>query len=668
MADLLTIPSLAAKIGFSLVLGNGPSNDVVVAVGEMAKFTAVTNGKMITAVWEGHPIAGDSFCAKAELTQCDGVIEWGFSYSGQSSTCDVVSVSFPVVVRERTDETRILYPPALGPGRIFRPQWAKAKPDEKVQESRLGVPSFQFTALLTPGERSFYLDTRDTSNCARQFIYANGWEPGTIELSHLVPVPLDEKSRKAWRIPYRGTMRLFYGGWYEAASIYRPWARKQRWYLNALGRPHAPLENIAIWFWNRGRADSVLPVVERFQEMSGVPVALDWYWWHAIPYDMCYPNYWPPRDGEEIFAQACRRLAEKGIFAQVYMNGQSWDMDDPSWKEGGVEEVKMNRDGSWRAIAFNCYSGHRLSYVCGEAPRFQAKIRSHVCKLRKAGLPSVYLDEISCTAQGVCYNPRHSHVPGDPHAMVPGYRKYLADVRRENPGILLSSEEFSEAYMDVFDSLITLFGCYERFAGAGAPMIEEVPVVPALYHGAVAMFGAYTMVDGIPPWDPKWPPEGKWDKEEFWPAKFPDQFAVEFGRSVVWGMQPTVHHFRYGLYDDERYSGSVRLMVDTARFYHANRDVLYHGEMLAPGKMRCETDAVDFMVRKTYAKKGVYDVVNQPALPTVMHSVWRNAKGEKSVVLYNWSRAERSFALTTEGVTIEGTIPPRSWRRMSIDK
>ena len=109
-------------------------------------------------------------------------------------------------------------------------------------------------------------------------------------------------------------------------------------------------------------------------------------------------------------------------------------------------------------------------------------------------------------------------------------------------------------------------------------------------------------------------------------------------------------------------------MVDTARFYHANRDVLYHGEMLAPGRMRCETDAVDFMVRKTYAKKGVYDVVNQPALPTVMHSVWRNAKGEKSVVLYNWSRAERSFALTTEGVTIEGTIPPRSWRRMSIDK
>ncbi|MBR2305601.1 MAG: hypothetical protein IKA48_00065 [Fibrobacter sp.] len=204
MADLLAIPSLAAKIGFSLVLGNGPSNDVVVAAGEMAKFAAVTNGKMITAVWEGHPIAGDSFCAKAELTQCDGVIEWGFSYSGQSSTCDVVSVSFPVVVRERTDETRILYPPALGPGRIFKPQWAKAKTDEKVQESRLGVPSFQFTALLTPGERSFYLDTRDTSNCARQFIYVNGGEPGTIELSHLVPVPLDEKSRKLGVSPIEG--------------------------------------------------------------------------------------------------------------------------------------------------------------------------------------------------------------------------------------------------------------------------------------------------------------------------------------------------------------------------------------------------------------------------------------------------------------------------------
>ncbi len=662
MTNLLSIAALGAKIGFSLALGDAQGGRATVSAADMDSFSVATNGAVIVATWHGHPVAGDGFTATAHLREVDGAWQWDFAYGGQTSAYDVETVSFPEVTLARTDETRILYPPALGPGRLFRPDWPKAKPGEQVQESRLGVPSFQFTALFTPGARPFYFDTRDTRCCARQFAYRNGRAPHTLELALKTPVPLDGKSRAAWRMPYSGTMRLFDGNWYDAAQIYKPWARRQWWHVNAKKRDLGPLRDIGIWFWNRGEADKVVAVVERFKALAGVPVALDWYWWHAIPYDMCYPNYWPPRDGVEKFTDACRRLAAEGIFAQVYMNGQSWDMDDPSWAEGGVADVKMNRDGTWRAIAFNCYSGHRLAYVCGEAPHFQSRIRAHARNLRAAGLPSLYLDEISCTAQGICFNPKHAHAPGDPHAMVPGYRAYLDAVRRDNPGMMLSSEEFSEAYMDKFESLITLFGCYERFAGGGAPTIEEVPVVPALYHGDFAAFGAYTMVDGIPPWDPKWPADGKWDKEEFWPGKFPDQFAIEFTRSVVWGMQPTVHHFRLHLYDDPRYAGSVRLMVETARFYHAHREWLFDGEMLAPGHMACATQAVEFMCRKTYAKKGEYAVVRQPALPTVMHSVWRAPNGRVAAVLFNWSRVPREFRLEAPDISAAGTLPPRTWQ------
>lgn len=665
MTNLLYIADLAVRLGFSLSLGNATGEKVRIGAECMDSFSAVTNGNIVAVRWKGHPIAGPGFEAHARLMKDGASWTWSFAYSGQSATQDVEEVSFPEVTCARSDETRILYPPALGPGRIFRPDWAKAEPGVRVQESRLGVPSFQFTAIFTPETDAFYLDTRDTSSCARQFVYENGAEAGTVWLRLLTPVPLTAETKKRWTLPYSGTMRRFRGGWYEAAQIYRPWAQEQRWYRDAKARRNPKLENLGFWFWNRGAAEKVAAVVERFQRDSGVPVALDWYWWHGIPYDMCYPNYWPPRDGEAKFAATCRRLNAKGILTQVYMNGQSWDMDDPSWTdERGIDEMKMNRDGTWRAIAFNTYSGHRLTYVCGEAPRFQGKIRTIAKNLRAAGLESLYLDEISCTAQGVCYNPKHAHVPGDPHEMVRDYRKYVEAVRRDNPGMLLSSEEFSEAYMDLFDSLITLFGCYERFTGSGAPAIEEVPVVPALYHGTVAMFGSYAMVDGIPPWDPKWPPEGKWDREEFWPGLFPDQFAVELTRSVVWGMQPTVHHFRTNLFDDPRYEASYRLMIDTARFYHANRDILYYGEMLSPGTLACRVQAVDFMCRKTYAKKGKYDVVREPALPTVFHSVWRAADGRVAAVVFNWSREAQDYDLWTPDIAAKGTLPPRTWRRI----
>jgi len=662
MTGLLRLADLAVRLGFSLTLGTATGEKETVRAEDMRILSVVTNGPSLVATWKGHPLAGDDFTATARLKQSDGAWTWSFSYSGQTATQDVETVSFPEVTCAQADETRFLYPPALGPGRIFRPDWEKAKPGERVQESRLGVPSFQFTSVFTPGEGAFYLDARDTDCCARQFVYEKGTAPGTMRVCLRTPVPLTREATRAWPVPFGGTMRRFRGGWYEAASVYRPWAQKQERYRKAKARRNPSLENLGFWFWNRGAADKVAAVVERFQRLSGVPVALDWYWWHDIPYDMCYPNYWPPRDGEARFAATCRRLAEKGILTQVYMNGQSWDMDDPSWKdENGLDEMKLNRDGTWRAIAFNTYSGHRLTYVCGESPRFQGKIRAIAKKLRAAGLQSLYLDEISCTAHGVCYHPKHAHVPGDPHAMVRDYRRYVESVRRDNPGLLLSSEEFSEAYMDLFDSLITLFGCYERFTGSGAPAVEEVPVVPALYHGAFAMFGAYTMADGIPPWDPKWPPEGKWDHEEFWPAKFPDQFAVELTRSVVWGMQPTVHHFRLPLYDDPRHAANVKLMVDTARFYHAHRDYLYFGEMLSPGTLACRRQPVDFMCRKTYAKKGQYDVVRQPALPTVMRSVWRAEDGRVAAVLFNWSREPQDYDLRTPDVASRGVLPPRTW-------
>lgn len=55
------------------------------------------------------------------------------------------------------------------------------------------------------------------------------------------------------------------------------------------------------------------------------------------------------------------------------------------------------------------------------------------------------------------------------------------------------------------------------------------------------------------------------------------------------------------------------------------------GEMLDPGTMECASRKVDFLIRGVYAAEGSYRVAKQPALPAVMHSVWR-APGPRSLL------------------------------------
>ena len=56
-----------------------------------------------------------------------------------------------------------------------------------------------------------------------------------------------------------------------------------------------------------------------------------------------------------------------------------------------------------------------------------------------------------------------------------------------------------------FDSMISLFSCYERLNKGTSPDFEMVPAFMAIYHGAVALFGSYALPDSITPWDPKTP-------------------------------------------------------------------------------------------------------------------------------------------------------------------
>ena len=518
-------------------------------------------------------------------------------------------------------------------------------------------------AALNGTNASWYVDQRGDARLRPNWSLArNGKEPQTATLIFRHAPQLTDANRVSGALPFGGTIRTFRGDWFAAAEIYRRWAWEQPWAKAAFARPQREMRNIAIWFWNRGSEENAALPVERFQQLTGLPVALDWYWWHKIPYDVGYPFFWPPREGAEAFSAAVRRLVAKGIFVQPYTNGVSWDQVDPTWETEGNFDSIVEKDGTKKGHQYNVYMPSALAVMCGSAPHFHARMRELMKNLRGTGLPGVYMDQVGGCTVRACWSPDHPHAPGGGTVITDGYRKLFSDIKADNPGFCISTEDTPEAYLDIVDSAINLWQNGERFGMPAQPEAETVPAFMAVYHGAMAVYGSYAVIDGIPPWDPTWPDRDRWPSEKPWEELYPDQYVLEFARGVAMGMQPMVHQLRMSHFDDPRYAGNFKFTVDTAKFYHANLDFLYDGTMCAPGRLLCARQPVELFIRGIYTKPEKARVVRHPSHPTILHSVWRAKDGRVAAVLCNWSRKEQVYDLATPDIAVAGIIPARSWR------
>ncbi|MBP5321277.1 MAG: hypothetical protein J6334_09820 [Kiritimatiellae bacterium] len=125
-----------------------------------------------------------------------------------------------------------------------------------------------------------------------------------------------------------------------------------------------------------------------------------------------------------------------------------------------------------------------------------------------------------------------------------------------------------------------------------------------------------------------------------------------------------MHKFLLDHATSPRFAADYAFMKETARFYHANRDLLFDGEMRAPGQLSCATRRVPFLARGSYTRPAQVREVVQTALPTLFHTVWRAKDGRTAAVVVNWSREDQPFTLTAPDIAATGTVPARSWIRI----
>ena len=613
----------------------------------------------LCAVWQGHPLFGKDFQVEVIWQKDDSsqLYSGKLSWRNNTSNFAVEEIRFPALSAKLDINSRFLKPENLGELVTMRYIQEKGK--------RSFYASMQWTALF-PAEKDygFYLDCRDSQHFIKQ--YDIRYQDGIFSHNPVFYVPLIPENVENFSLPYVCTFGKFSGSWYEGAQIYRQWAICQDWYTNCLPR-QKQLYDTAMWVWNRGTPEEVIPPTERLRRDAGVPVALDWYWWHSNPYDTDYPDFWPPRNGVEPFKENIRHLNEQNIFVQVYTNGMTWDIDTASFEsDNGGDCLQLNRDNSPTAMMFNPYTRHRLAIMCGEAPEYHKKMQDLAEKLADSGLPALYLDMIGSYAFTPCRNKAHRHAHGGGTYQKEGYYAYVQEIRRRHPELILSTEYASEM-IDLFESFIMLDSSLERCYGSTE--MEAVPAFQAIYHeSGTTIFGSYAIPDGIPPWDPRWPDKDRWQIEEDWHRQFEHQFFIELARCIIWGIQPCICNLKLAHAENPEFSDEYDFILKTARFYHANRDILAGARLLSPDGFECEKIPVRFMKRGIFTLRKDMNIISREQ-SAVLHSFWQAANGKTVLIAANYTRQERCFEYrSSDGTLHSGHIAPLSFARISLDK
>ncbi len=632
------------KLGWAIALGDLKEPVTTIGPEQMKSFTCKKEKDTVNIVWKGCEAAGDDFTVSVTWEKFREGWQGSISYQGNSSKLFVEEIHFPVVDMPFPGKCAHLL---VGNEQGWIYSFNDTAPDGKLLLANfIGM---QLTVAMADDEECLYVDHRDTKGYLKKY----GWFKQGKNLSYhgVQHQPCNYRTRRKGGQTYKSTVIAYRGTWYQASQYYREWALTTPLFKRHL--KNNPLREIAMWLWNRGEIETVIPPAEKLQNDAGVPVALDWYWWHGNPYDTDYPHYWPPREGEKAFKKAIARLNKQKIYTQVYINGVAWDLEAPSFKNGGKEALTITRNGTPRAVEYNCYTKRKLGTCCGEGTVFHGMIRDMVKKLADCGLPGVYLDMITMSLGHECYNPAHKHAPGGGNYHLRGYRKYVKQIRKENPGLLLSSESSNENYMDLFESNILLCPSHER--NGTQDWIDCVPVFSAVYHGSCALFGSFALPDGIPCWDALWPPQDKWKNEQDWNKVCPYQFYAELARTIIWGMQPTVCNFRM-CHTEGKFKPVYDYMKSIANFYYDHREFLYDGRMLDPQTLECEEVEVVFLHRATFTTEQSHSMRTR-ILPAVMHSCWEAPDGRKALIMVNYTDKTQECTFNGKKYTIPARTP-----------
>jgi hypothetical protein len=206
-----------------------------------------------------------------------------------------------------------------------------------------------------------------------------------------------------------------------------------------------------------------------------------------MPFDNDYPHYFPAKEG---FPEGVRELQAANVFVMPYINGRLWDTRDKGMEDFEFTKVALpsvTKDSHGKPISETYGSKETdgspvvLGVMCPTTDLWQKTVKDIVLRLHnEMDVKGVYIDQIAAASPALCMDKTHGHPLGGGHWWTEGYWKLLQGIRAEKQADrMLTTECNGEPYIHCFDAYLTWHWQYDG----------QVPVFPAIYGGAVQMFG-----------------------------------------------------------------------------------------------------------------------------------------------------------------------------------
>ena len=530
-----------------------------------------------------------------------------------------------------------------------------------------GHCSMQSMAFYGDGGPGLHLACDDVAGYHKVFAVFSEREAGlNMEVVHLPDPGASRADRYA--LPYAAVLGTFHGDWFDAATVYRAWATNQVWAQESRRKRGAVpswVSDTGLWVWNRGRSTNVIEPAVVLQRELGLPVSVFWHWWHGCAYDTGFPEYLPPREGDQVFTTALRQAHESDVHALVYMNQRLWGMTTTSWTNESAETYAVKgSDGHVRPEVYNRFTKLPCATMCMGTDFWRAKYAGVATQaFNGLGVDGIYMDQ-ACSSMA-CLYARHGHPLGGGTYWMDGFKKLAAGIREQcatRGTIALAGEGCAENWLPYLDVMLALDVSRERYVAPDG--WEPIPYFQAVYHEYGVFYGSYSSLT-MPPYDDLWPAQfAPKEPLKLLDRKFSRQFCLEHARSFAWGQQPTIANYLPSL-SRER-PEEIAYVVRLARLRRLAARYLQDGAMLPLPKVGTPSESIPMSRLSIYAGQQEDVKEFQKVVPLVLASAWRAPDGVVAIAVTSIS--DRSLTPTVALELATYGLPEHGWVYELTDK
>jgi hypothetical protein len=496
--------------------------------------------------------------------------------------------------------------------------------------------TMQFSTLFEgKNNNGLYLATYDSESNVKKFGYdidekGRSLKYGIRNYPEGMGVP---GSGSSYMMPYEVVIGVYEGDWITASKIYRDWAINQKWCSKG---KLSQRKDIPKWYlntvaWFAGQPTNNMIPLKKYLD---VPIAYQWYNWYKFS-SICFadPDYFDYIPNKQLFLKEIKNLSGAGIKLVPYIDSRFWAINAKSWKNEYPEPYTCKvpytlfddlisyskwPSSVWQdlTIYLEHWEGNPEAIMCPYTKFWQDKQSEVITRLvSEYSVDGVYMDQIASCQPTFCFDANHGHSIGGGSYWVEGNRKMVElckeNARKKNPEMILTTEDFAEPYIDVFDGLLA--------CNASSIAPELIPMFKYVHSGYCLTFGRITT--------------SFWDSEKGSVYSTGLPFMMRNAQMFLWGEQ--MGWFDPNILNLESPEAKYLKALCTALDKDAVKKFLFFGEMVRPPKL--EGDNPILSAPWSANQKNT-------EMPAVSHSAWKAEDGTLGLVFTNMDNSVHTIS------------------------